>query len=42
MCILARFNDGNKLPSELGAKIEDFFEYYWKSNRLSCFVRSQD
>ena len=29
MCILTRFNGGNKLPRELEGKIEDFFEYYW-------------
>ena len=34
--LLSRFNNGQPLSKDLITKIEDFFDYYWDNNRLSC------
>lgn len=34
--LLSRFNNGQPLGKDLISKIEDFFDYYWDNNRLSC------
>lgn len=34
--LLSRFNNGQPLSGELISRIEDFFDYYWVNNRLSC------
>ena len=36
IALLSRFNNGNPLNKELITKIEDFFGFYWKNNRLSA------
>lgn len=33
---MSRFNNGQPLGKDLITKIEDFFEYFWAKNRLSC------
>jgi len=35
IALLSRFNNGNPLNKEIITKIEGFFEYYWKFNRLA-------
>lgn len=36
IALLSRFNNGNPINKDLISKIEDFFEYYWSSNRLAA------
>ena len=40
--LLSRFNGGHPLDKNLVTQIEDFFDYYWSNNRLSCFSTNED
>ena len=40
--MLSRFNGGHPLDKNLVNQIEDFFDYYWSNNRLSCFSTNED
>ena len=40
--LLSRFNQGHPLGKNLVTRIEDFFDYYWQNNRLSCFSTNED
>lgn len=42
IALLSRFNGGNPLGKELVTKIEDFFDFYWKNNRLSAMSSEAD
>ena len=42
LALLARFNNGMPLKKELVAEIEDFFEYYWKHDKLQAISSKEE